>query len=159
MSDAHPEAGSDAGDAHQAYRPATASAVSGVRYDQNADATGDRGSRAGRRRAVQRRDRRDAELCATALNEAFAGVCSFAVAMARYHSLRDQHVLPMYEFTIQLATLKPPPPELAQLLAAVHGNRAAMDAFVRVNAGVTSPTEFFADENVERIYVAAKKAG
>jgi 2-polyprenyl-6-methoxyphenol hydroxylase-like FAD-dependent oxidoreductase len=102
---------------------------------------------------------RDAELCATALNEAFAGVCSFAVAMARYHSLRDQHVLPMYEFTTQLATLKPPPPELAQLLAAVHGNRAAMDAFVRVNAGVTSPTEFFADENVERIYVAAKKAG
>ncbi|HWM04484.1 MAG TPA: NAD(P)/FAD-dependent oxidoreductase [Actinophytocola sp.] len=102
---------------------------------------------------------RDAELCATALHEAFSGVCSFEVAMARYHSLRDQHVLPMYEFTTQLATLAPPPPELAQLFAAVQGNRAAMDAFVRVNAGVTSPAEFFADDNVERIYSAATQAG
>ena len=79
--------------------------------------------------------------------------------MARYHSLRDQHVLPMYEFTTQLATLAPPPPELAQLFAAVQGNRAAMDAFVRVNAGVTSPAEFFAEDNVERIYSAATQAG
>jgi 2-polyprenyl-6-methoxyphenol hydroxylase-like FAD-dependent oxidoreductase len=102
---------------------------------------------------------RDAERCATALHEAFAGVCSFETAMARYHSLRDQHVLPMYEFTAQLAALQPPPPDLAQLLAAVQGNRAAMDAFARVNAGVTSPAEFFADENVERIYAAAERAG
>ena len=59
---------------------------------------------------------RDAELCATALHQAFSGACSFDVAMARYQSTRDQHVLPMYEFTTQLATLEPPPPELAQLL-------------------------------------------
>jgi 2-polyprenyl-6-methoxyphenol hydroxylase-like FAD-dependent oxidoreductase len=102
---------------------------------------------------------RDAELCAAALHEGFSGVCSLEVAMARYHSLRDRHVLPMYEFTTQLATLEPPPPELAQLLAAVHGNRAAMDAFARVNAGVTSPAEFFAEENVERIYAAVTKTG
>ena len=86
---------------------------------------------------------RDAELCATALHEAFSGVCSFEVAMARYQSTRDQHVLPMYKFTTQFATLEPPPPEPAQLLAAVHGNPEAMDAFARVNAGVTSPAEFF----------------
>jgi hypothetical protein len=61
----------------------------------------------------------------------------------------------MYEFTAQLATLEPPPPELAQLLEAVHGNPEAMDAFARVNAGVTSPPEFFSDENVARIYAAA----
>ena len=35
----------------------------------------------------------------------------------------------MYEFTTQLATLEPPPPELQQLLAAVHGNQEAMDGF------------------------------
>lgn len=94
---------------------------------------------------------RDAELCAMALDETFSGVCSFEVAMASYQSARDQHVLPMYEFTTQLATLQPPPPELAQLLGAVHGNSEAMDAFARVNAGVMSPAEFFSHENVERI--------
>lgn len=98
---------------------------------------------------------RDAELCATALDEAFSGACSFPAAMARYQASRDQHVLPLYELTTQLATLEPPTPELAQLLAAVHGNREAMDAFVRVNAGVTSPSEFFSTENVERIYATA----
>jgi 2-polyprenyl-6-methoxyphenol hydroxylase-like FAD-dependent oxidoreductase len=101
---------------------------------------------------------RDAELCAAALHEALSGTCSFETAMARYHRRRDQHVLPMYEFTTQLATLEPPPPELAQLLAAVHGNQAAMDAFARVNAGVTSPAEFFTADNVERILAAAGKA-
>jgi 2-polyprenyl-6-methoxyphenol hydroxylase-like FAD-dependent oxidoreductase len=101
---------------------------------------------------------RDAEMCAAALHEAFSGVCSFEVAMARYHRRRDQQVLPMYEFTAQLATLEPPPPELAQLLAAVHGNRAAMDAFARVNAGVTSPAAFFAAENVEAILATAGDA-
>jgi flavin-dependent dehydrogenase len=99
---------------------------------------------------------RDAELCVTGLQEALSGACSFDTAMTRYHSLRDQHVLPMYEFTAQLAALEPPPPDLARLLAALQGNRAAMDAFARVNAGVTSPDEFFADENVERIYAAER---
>ncbi len=100
---------------------------------------------------------RDAELCATALDESFSGVCSFDVAMARYQSTRDQHVLPMYEFTAQLATLEPPSPELQQKLGAVHGNSEAMDAFARVNAGVTSPAEFFSDENVERIFATAAR--
>jgi len=39
-----------------------------------------------------------------------------------------------------------PPPELQQLLAAVHGNQEAMDGFARVLAGMTSPAEFFAEE-------------
>ena len=91
---------------------------------------------------------RDAELCATALDQAFAGARRFDEAMAGYQSTRDEHVLPMYEFTCQLATLEPPPPELQQLLGAMHGNQEAMDGFARVNAGVTSPAEFFAEENV-----------
>jgi hypothetical protein len=62
----------------------------------------------------------------------------------------------MYEFTTQLATLEPPPPELQQLLGAIHGNQAAMDGFARVNAGVTSPAEFFSDENVGGIFATAR---
>lgn len=71
--------------------------------------------------------------------------------MGDYQATRDAHILPMYEFTTQLATLEPPPPDLQQLLGAVYGNQDAMDGFARVNAGVTSPAEYFADENVERI--------
>jgi hypothetical protein len=76
--------------------------------------------------------------------------------MARYQSARDQHVVPMYEFTAQLAMLEPSPPELARLLQAAHGNPEAMDAFARVNAGVMSPAEFFSEENIERILVHAQ---
>jgi 2-polyprenyl-6-methoxyphenol hydroxylase-like FAD-dependent oxidoreductase len=97
----------------------------------------------------------DAELCATALDETFSGGRSFEVAMGAYQSSRDERVLPMYEFTTQLATLEPPPPELQQLLRAVHGNQEAMDGFARVNAGVTSPAEFFSEENVRRIFASA----
>jgi hypothetical protein len=41
------------------------------------------------------------------------------------------------------------------VLAAIHGNRQAMDGFVRVTAGVTSPAEFFSEENIGRILAAA----
>ena len=100
---------------------------------------------------------RDAELCATALDEAFSGARTFDAAMGEYQSTRDQHVLPMYEFTCELATLAPPPPELQQLLAAVHGNQEAMDGFARVNAGVTSPADFFSEASASRILAAAAK--
>ena len=99
---------------------------------------------------------RDAELCATALDDAFSGAADFDAAMGEYQSTRDAHVLPMYDFTCQLATLEPPPPEMQQLLGAVHGNQEAMDGFARVNAGVTSPAEFFSEENVGRIFAAAR---
>jgi 2-polyprenyl-6-methoxyphenol hydroxylase-like FAD-dependent oxidoreductase len=94
---------------------------------------------------------RDAELCVTALDEAFGGIRSFDAAMADYQARRDAQVLPMYEFTTELATLEPPPPELQQLLAAIAGNQDAMDGFAQVNGGVTSPAEFFSPANVARI--------
>jgi flavin-dependent dehydrogenase len=98
---------------------------------------------------------RDAELCAAALDEWLAGARPFDVAMGEYQSTRDEQVLPMFEFTCQLATLEPPPPEMQQLLGAMHGNQEAMDGFARVNAGVTSPADFFSDENVGRIFAIA----
>jgi 2-polyprenyl-6-methoxyphenol hydroxylase-like FAD-dependent oxidoreductase len=98
---------------------------------------------------------RDAELCATALDEALSGARSFDDAMADYQTRRDEQVLAMYEFTTELATLEPPPPELQQLLGAMPGNQEAMDGFARVNAGVTSPAEFFSPANVEKIMSVA----
>jgi hypothetical protein len=94
---------------------------------------------------------RDAELCATALDEAFSGARAFEDAMGRYQCTRDRQVLPMYEFTAALATLEPPPPELQRVLTAAQGNREAMDGFARTSAGVVSPADYFSAENVARI--------
>ena len=100
----------------------------------------------------------DAELCSTALDEVLDGGRSFEDAMSGYQRTRDARVLPMYEFTTQLATLEVPPPEMQQLLGAVHGNRDAMNAFVSVAAGTMSPVEFFDPEHVGRIMGAAAAA-
>jgi 2-polyprenyl-6-methoxyphenol hydroxylase-like FAD-dependent oxidoreductase len=94
---------------------------------------------------------RDAELCANALHESFSGALAFEVAMQAYQSARDEHVLAIYEFTCQFASFTPPSPDMQQFFKAVHGNQAAMDGFARVFAGVTSPAEFFSEENVGRI--------
>jgi 2-polyprenyl-6-methoxyphenol hydroxylase-like FAD-dependent oxidoreductase len=85
---------------------------------------------------------RDAELCATALGETFDGGRSFDDAMAGYHRTRDEHALPIYDVTTHLATFEPPPPELLQMLAAVHGNQEGMDRFLSVIAGTSTPGEF-----------------
>ena len=71
--------------------------------------------------------------------------------MAAYHHTRDAAVLPIYEFTTQLATMQAPPLEMQQLLGAVHGNQDAMDAFAGITAGTVSPAEFFNPEHVGRI--------
>lgn len=97
----------------------------------------------------------DAELCAAALDDAFTGTRPFEVAMSEYQRTRDARVKSMYEFTCQLATLEPPPPEMQPLFGAVHGNRRAMDDFARMNAGTISPAAFFAPENVNAILAAA----
>ena len=98
---------------------------------------------------------RDAELCATALDESLSHVRPFEDAMGDYQRIRDAQVGAMYEFTCELATLEPPPPELQQLLHAVHGNQAAMDGFARLNAGTISPNEFFGPENTGAILADA----
>jgi 2-polyprenyl-6-methoxyphenol hydroxylase-like FAD-dependent oxidoreductase len=97
----------------------------------------------------------DAELCAAALDEAFSGTQPFEAAMSEYQRTRDARVKAMYDFTCQLATLEPPPPEMQQLFHATSGNQQAMDEFARMNAGTISPAAFFAAENVNAITAAA----
>jgi flavin-dependent dehydrogenase len=101
---------------------------------------------------------RDAERCATALHEALTGARPFEDALGDYQSARDAHVRAMYEFTADIASLEPPPPDLQRLLAAVSTDQDAMDGFTRVAAGVTSPAEFFSDENAGRILARGPRA-
>ena len=55
--------------------------------------------------------------------------------MGGFERERDEHALPMCEFTCQLATMEPPPPEVQQLFGPIWGSQRAMDGFVRMNDG------------------------
>jgi 2-polyprenyl-6-methoxyphenol hydroxylase-like FAD-dependent oxidoreductase len=85
----------------------------------------------------------DAERCAAALDDVLAGRRRLEEAMADHQRQRDERALPMYRFTTQLASFEPPTEEAQQLLAAIAGNRAAMDAFVSVTSGALSPDTFY----------------
>jgi 2-polyprenyl-6-methoxyphenol hydroxylase-like FAD-dependent oxidoreductase len=99
----------------------------------------------------------DAERCSTAIDAWLNGDSTYEVAMTAWQRARDTGAMPIYEFTCQLATLEPPPPEMQQLLGAVHGNQEAMDGFVSVLAGTMSPVEFFSPDNIGRITQAAAR--
>jgi 2-polyprenyl-6-methoxyphenol hydroxylase-like FAD-dependent oxidoreductase len=95
---------------------------------------------------------RDAEECSAAVHQWLSGQRSFEDAFRSWHQARDSKVRAMYEFTTQLATLEPPPPEMQQLLGAIYGNQTAMDDFVSVNAGTLSPEAFFSPEGISRAF-------
>jgi len=61
------------------------------------------------------------------------GRAGFDEVLAAWQAARDAAVLPMFEFTAQLASLEEPPPEMQQL----------------------PPTEFFSPDNVGAIMSAA----
>jgi flavin-dependent dehydrogenase len=98
---------------------------------------------------------RDAEAVASALDAAFAGRRPYDDAMADYQQGRDEEALPIYEFTNEFAKIEPPPPEMQQLIGAMHGNQEAMDGFVSVMAGTLPAPEFFGPENAGRIMAQA----
>ena len=101
---------------------------------------------------------RDAELVATALDDAFSDRRPFEEGMHAYQETRDREAGPVYEFTDEFAQLQPPPPEMQQLIGAMHGNQEAMDGFVSVQAATLPAPEFFAPENVGRIMSEAGAA-
>lgn len=102
---------------------------------------------------------RDAECCATAVDEALSGRRTYEAAMQDYQRDRDADVQAMYDFTYMIAALEPPPPDLARLLGAAHGNKQAMDAFAQTNAGTMSPAAFFAPEHVAAILSGGRSLG
>jgi 2-polyprenyl-6-methoxyphenol hydroxylase-like FAD-dependent oxidoreductase len=94
---------------------------------------------------------RDAELVAAAIHDDLAGTRAYEDGMRDYPATRDREAGPVYELTDEFAQLQPPPPELMQLIGAMHGNQDAMDQFISVQAATMPAPEFFAPENVGRI--------
>lgn len=94
---------------------------------------------------------RHAELLAGAWLSAQAGERSFEEAMASYQSVRDEETLPAYEMACDLASLAPPPPEMAGLLEAVAGDPRASREFVSAIAGTFPVADFFSQASTTRI--------
>jgi 2-polyprenyl-6-methoxyphenol hydroxylase-like FAD-dependent oxidoreductase len=99
---------------------------------------------------------RDAELLTGAIDDAFSGRRAYEEGMADYQRVRDNAAMPVYDFTDDFAMLQPPPPEMQQLIGAMHGNQQAMDEFVSVQAATLPAPEFFAPENLGRIFAEAE---
>ena len=98
---------------------------------------------------------RDAELLAEAIDAGFSGRQPLAEALADYEQQRNAAVMPMYEFTLQLANLAAPPsPEMQQLFAALCGHQVEINRFFGTLAGTVPIPEFFAPKNVRRIISA-----
>jgi flavin-dependent dehydrogenase len=93
-----------------------------------------------------------AELLVEAIDSGFSGRQTLDEALATYEQERNNAAFPLYDFTCQLATLAPPPPEMQQLLAALKGNQEQTDRFFGIFAQTVSASEFFAPENMQRIF-------
>ncbi len=99
-----------------------------------------------------------AELLAEALDIGVSGRRPLDEALRGYQRRRDEAVAPMYDLTVQLATLAPPPPPLQDLLGALRGNQHEIDRFLGTTEGTVPIPEFFAPENVGRIIAAGSPA-
>jgi flavin-dependent dehydrogenase len=98
---------------------------------------------------------RDADALSEAIDRGFSGRQPLEEALAEYERARNDAVMPLYEFTCQLATLEPPPPEVQQIISALPGNQPAIDRFFGVQAGTVPVPEFFSPESVGEIMAAA----
>jgi flavin-dependent dehydrogenase len=93
-----------------------------------------------------------AELLFDAIDSGLSGRQPLDAALAQYEQQRNETALPLYEFTCQLATLAPPPPEMQQLLAALQGNQEQTNRFFGLFAQTVSVPAFFAPENMQLIF-------
>lgn len=98
----------------------------------------------------------EAEMLATTLITEWSGVGALEDVWAAHEAARNERVRPMYEFTSQLATLEPPPPEMRALFGALHGNQDATNAFLSAITGAIPLSDFMSHENFDRILAAAK---
>jgi flavin-dependent dehydrogenase len=93
---------------------------------------------------------RDAELVASALDDAFTGRRAKDEALAWYEHTRDSSTRPMFDLTCQLAANDPPSEAEVELFALVASREDATQDFVSVFAGTMPVEAFFDPRNLER---------
>jgi 2-polyprenyl-6-methoxyphenol hydroxylase-like FAD-dependent oxidoreductase len=97
----------------------------------------------------------DAEHLVEAIDAGMAGRHRLDETLSEYEVARNERVRPMYEFTYEIATLEPPPPEMQQLFGALQGNQEATNQFLSAITGASPLSDFMSEENLERIMSAA----
>lgn len=98
---------------------------------------------------------KQAEWLSEALDDAFTGRRRMTEALAEFERTRDSEAMAMFEFTHQLASLAPPPPEIQRLFEALRYDETEAGRFIGTVAGTVPVAEFYAPENIERIVQAA----
>lgn len=100
-----------------------------------------------------------AALLADAIDSGLSDRRPLDAALEEYERQRNQAAFPMYEFTCQLATLAPNPPEMQQLLEALRGNQKQTNRFFGLFAQTVSVPEFFSPENMQEIFGGDRGTG
>jgi flavin-dependent dehydrogenase len=94
---------------------------------------------------------RDAEFLAMALDHTFSGRTPAQDALRDYELSRNEAETPLYESAARRSTLSGPPPHVRRLIENLVGKQEDIDAFFGVDAGTVNYSDFFTDENLQRI--------
>ena len=94
---------------------------------------------------------RDAELLTGAICAGFDGQQPLDAALASYEQKRNREALPMFEFTMNLASYRPPRVQERVLFASLAGNQPETDRFLGVLTGAVSPRDYFTPGNLLKI--------
>lgn len=100
----------------------------------------------------------DADALAASLDEIWSQGRPMADVLAAQRARRDERAKPLYEFTCQLATLEPPPPEMQQLFSALRHSRADTNRFFSAITGSSPLPAFMSPDSLERIMAGAAGA-
>jgi 2-polyprenyl-6-methoxyphenol hydroxylase-like FAD-dependent oxidoreductase len=98
---------------------------------------------------------RDAQYLADAAHQGLSGATSLDEAIAQFQHRRDASVMPIYEFTREMAKLDPPPQQVIDLFVALRDNPKDTSDYFGIFAQTVSPAAFFAPDNVGRIIASA----
>ena len=94
---------------------------------------------------------REAELVAGAVADGLGGEGSLEEGLAEAARVRDHELLPMYEFTKELAALAPTPVEAEVLFRSLLGRQEEIDRFLGVMTGSVPMREYFTPGNLRRV--------
>jgi 2-polyprenyl-6-methoxyphenol hydroxylase-like FAD-dependent oxidoreductase len=94
---------------------------------------------------------RDAELLAGAIAASLGGVRPLEATLHAYKRARDQAVKPMYDFTLEIASMAPPRTEQRLVFQALERDPGQTQRFLGVLTGAVAPDEFFSPSNLRRL--------
>jgi flavin-dependent dehydrogenase len=88
------------------------------------------------------------EMLVEAIDAGFSGRMALEEALAGYEARRNEKAGPAYHFNLDVARCEPPAEPMQQLMGALIGNQAGINAFLGVTSGATSIPQFFSEDNL-----------